>query len=118
MPFIHIKSLPLDETVDVDATIQKLSSSFAAANNIGIEHVTVTWEFFAHHAEGGEAGSDQIIVDLLVPDFNAADAIEKMLVSIAKDLSELIEVSIDNVFINARQAHTGMVFDSGEVVKW
>ena len=118
MPLIHIKSLPLDESVDIDATIQNLSSSFAAANNIGIEHVTVTWEFFSHHAKGGEVDSDQIIVDLLVLDFNSADAIEKMLVSIAKHLSQLIEVSIDSVFINARQAHAGMVFDKGEVVKW
>lgn len=118
MPLIHIKSLPLDESVDVDATIQNLLSSFAAANNIGIEHVTVTWEFFAHHAEGGEAGSDQIVVDLLMPDFNSANAIEKMLVTTASSLSEQSGIAINNIFINCQLARSGLVFDAGRIVRW
>jgi hypothetical protein len=44
--------------------------------------------------------------------------VEKMLSSIASSISKRTKVRIDNIFVNYRRAHAGMVFDAGEIVRW
>ena len=126
MPFIHIKSLPPAEPLDTAALLEQLSADFAAATGIGVEHVTATWEWLepGHYAVGGKvareqpAGSHPLLVDLLVPDFNAADDVERMLIAIADSLATRAGVARDNIFINQRDARGGRVFDAGEIVRW
>jgi phenylpyruvate tautomerase PptA (4-oxalocrotonate tautomerase family) len=126
MPFIHIKSLPLDSAVKVSAVVEGITKDFARRTGIEIEHVTATWSFFSqgHCAVAGKAADQQpenshpLLVDLLTPDFNDAAQIEKMLLVAAKSISKRAQVAINNIFINHRQAHSGMVFDDGEVVHW
>lgn len=126
MPFIHVKSLPLDKPIDISAVIEELTKDFAEETGIGLEHVTATWEYFpqGHYAVAGKAASRQpmdshpVLVDLLAPDFNTAEAVEKMLAAVASSISKRAKISIDNIFINHRQAQSGMVFDSGEIVTW
>jgi phenylpyruvate tautomerase PptA (4-oxalocrotonate tautomerase family) len=126
MPFIHVKSLPFVESFDVSAVLGGLTEDFAKGAGIGLEDVTVTWEFLApgHYAVAGKAAQDQspdshpVLVDLLAPDFNSAAAVEQMLTTVASSISKRAKVPITNIFINHRQARSGMVFDAGEIVRW
>jgi len=126
MPFIHIKSLPFETPPDVPAVITGICKEFAEANNIPVEHVHATWEFFkpGHYAKGNRAPASQpqsrhaVLVDLLTPDFNDPATVQKMLRTLANSLAVQANVSIRNIFINHRQAHSQMVFDDGDVVKW
>lgn len=126
MPFIHVKSLPFDRAFNVASVLEGLTKDFARGVSIDLEHVTATWEFLpAHHyAVAGITVSHQpenshpVLVDLLSPDFNAAEKIEKMLEVVASSISKQAKIPIDNIFINHRQAHSGRVFDAGKIVRW
>ena len=126
MPFIHIKSLPFKQSLNVDEVIVSLSRDFSAQTKIAIEHVTITWDFFqpGHYAVSGRTVNHQpkdshpILIDLLVPDFNLVDSIEQMLNIIAQSLAKQVGMPIENIFINCQYAYSSMVFDKGDVVKW
>lgn len=126
MPFIHVKSLPLDSGAASDDLVVSVVTDFAAATGIGLEHVTATWEFLrpGHYAAARSAPNHQpeashpVLVDLLSPDFNPPERIETMLHAVAESISKRAGVPLANIFINHRQAHSGMVFDGGEVVRW
>jgi phenylpyruvate tautomerase PptA (4-oxalocrotonate tautomerase family) len=126
MPFIHIKSLPLERPLDVRAVIEGLSEDFAAATGIDLEHVTVTWEFLlpGYYAAGGRSVMHQprhshpVLVDMLAPDFNAPETVETMLTAVAHSFSERTDIPVTNIFINHRAAQSGRVFDGGEIVRW
>lgn len=126
MPFIHIKSLPFEENIDMANVVNNIALDFAKSNGVALEHIYTTWEYFCagHYCKGGELAEFQpktnfpIIVDLLIPDFNEEKKIAKMLESIADSISRQLEFPKQNVFINHRQAHSGMVFDDGEIVRW
>lgn len=126
MPFIHIKSLPFAKSFDVGAVLEGLSQDFAQETGIELKHVHATWEFLEpkHYAVAGKTSDFQsnssypILVDLLAPDFNDVKAIEMMLGCVALSLSKRVRVSRSNIFINYRQAHSGMVFDAGSVERW
>lgn len=126
MPFIHVKSLPFDRTFNVTTILERLTEDFAKGTGIGLEHVTATWEFLpaGHYAVAGKSASHQtvsshpVLVDLLSPDFNPPETIEKMLEVIASSISQQAEIPVGNIFINHRQAHSGMVFDAGAIARW
>ena len=126
MPFIHVKSLPLDGSFDAKAVIEGLSEDFAKATGVGVEHVIVTWEVLppGHYAVGGKTALHQplnshpVLVDLLAPDFNSDESIEKMLSAVSSSISKRVNFPINNIFINYRQAHSAMVFDAGKIVRW
>jgi phenylpyruvate tautomerase PptA (4-oxalocrotonate tautomerase family) len=126
VPFIHIKSLPFEKPLKVTDVVEGVTKDFAKATGIGLEHVTATWEFFSpgHYAVAWKAAQYQpqsshpVLVDLLAPDFNVPAKIEQMFKSIASSISKRAKVPIDNIFINYRQAHSGMVFDAGEIFRW
>lgn len=126
MPFIHVKSLPLDSGAASDDLVVGIVADFAAATGIGLEHVTATWEFLrpGHYAAAGRApysqpeASHPVLVDLLAPDFNSPERIETMLLAVAGSIAKRAGIPLANIFINHRPAHSGMVFDSGEVVRW
>ncbi len=126
MPFIHIKSLPYRTPLDVPEVITGICRDFAHANDIALEHVHATWEFFApgHFAKGDSAprfqpeGPHSILVDLLTPDFNGIATVAKMLQTLADSIATRAKVPVRKIFINHRAAHSGMVFDDGEIVKW
>ncbi len=126
MPFIHIKSLPPAEPLDTAALLEELCADFARDTGIGIEHITATWEWLepGHYAVGGKAANEQpvgshpLLVDLLAPDFNADDDVERMLIAIADSLAARAGVAQGNIFINQRDARSGRVFDAGEIVRW
>ena len=126
MPFIHIKSMPLSPEVDIPAAIKVISNEFSTQMGIGSEHITVTWEFFEpwHYVhsneicEGQSSESHPVIVDMLAPDFHSGSKIEKMLKVVATTLSINSGIPLNNIFINYREAHSGMVFDNGDIVRW
>ena len=126
MPFIHIKSLPFEKPVDVSVIIVGISNDFAKTVGVDVEHITVTWAFIrpGHYASAGRTSlyhpddSHPVLVDLLAPDFNTQSQIETMLLATADCISKHAEVSRQNIFINYRQAHSGMVYDAGEIVRW
>lgn len=126
MPFIHIKSLPFKTPFAIKDIIENITKDFSEETGIELEHITVTWEYFIenHYAVSGKTASHQpktshpILVDLLAPDFNPPANIERMLQTIAKSIFERANIPINNIFINYRKAHSGLVFDGGEVVQW
>lgn len=126
MPFIHIKSLPFDGAFQAEEVLKGITADFAVSTGIGLELITATWEFFqpGHYAVGGNVAdshppnSHPVLVDLLAPDFNDKETVAKMLDSIAESIAKRTGVPRQNIFINHRQAHSGMVFDAGEVVRW
>ena len=126
MPFIHIRSLPFDPPLDVSAAVTAISVEFATATQIDIEHVTVGWEFLSpgHCAVAGVTAHRQrpdshpVLVAVLAPDFNDSDRVETMLRTLAASIVRVSGVLPGNVFINYREAHSGQVFDAGDVVTW
>lgn len=126
MPFIHIKSLPFDRALNVTSVLEGLAKDFAKGTGVGLEHVTATWEFLpaGHYAVAGKAESHQpenshpVLVDLLSPDFNPPEKVEKMLHVVASSISKRAKIPISNIFINHRHAYSGMVFDAGEIGRW
>ena len=46
MPFIHIKSLPFEKTMNIPCVLKSISRDFSKTTNTEISHVHVTWEFF------------------------------------------------------------------------
>ena len=126
MPFIHIKSLPFTKSVDVGAVLEGLSRDFAKETGIELKHVHATWQFLkpGHYAVAGKArgrqpkSSHPLLVDLLSPDFNDASASETMLACVASSLAKRTGIPRDNIFIDHRQARSGMVFDAGSVEHW
>jgi phenylpyruvate tautomerase PptA (4-oxalocrotonate tautomerase family) len=126
MPFIHLKSLPFSTYFDAASALEGVTRDVAKETGIGLEHVTATWDFLppGHYAVAGRAvsrqprGSHPILVEVLVPDFNSAAKVRKMLHAVASSISRRAKVPVANVFINLRQARSGMVFDAGEIVRW
>ena len=126
MPFIHIKSLPLQQALDMPAVLTSIAADFSQQLSIALNHIHVSWEFYqpGHYVKGDKSPDRQpeanfpLIVDLLTPDFNNAQTIELMLKTIASSIAEHAHFPINNIFINHRQAHAGMVFDDGEIVRW
>ena len=89
MPFIHIKSLSLDPHIHVSSVVEEITKGVARETGVGLEHITATWEYF-------QAGH----------------------YAVAESISKRAKVPITNIFINHRQAHSGMVFNTGEVETW
>jgi hypothetical protein len=126
MPFIHIRSLPLDSGLDMGAAVEGITIDFAQGTGIELEHVTATWSFLpgGHYAIAGKAAlrqpasSHPVLVDLLAPDFNDAAQIEKMLRVVAESISKRTKVAKGNIFIHHQEARSGSVFDNGTVVRW
>lgn len=126
MPFIHIKSLPMDESLDVPNVIAGIAQDFS--DNVGTElcHIHTTWEFFkpGYYAKGNKTTNIQpeshypLIVDLLTPDSDSQATIHLMLRTIAESISKRANFPVNNIFINHRQGHSGMVFDDGEIAYW
>ena len=126
MPIIHIKSLPFAKPLAMPAVISGIGHDVVEANHIPQEHVHVAWEYFrpGHFAKGDSApdlqpeGPHSVLVDLLAPDFNSRDAIGAMLRTLAQSISGRAIIPRHKIFINHRQAFSGMVFDDGDVVAW
>ena len=126
MPFIHIKSLPLGPHIPVSSVVEEITKDVAREAGVDLEHITATWEYLqaGHYAVAGKAEARQsetshpVIVDLLSPDFNGAVQIRKMLHAVAESISKRAKVPITNIFINHRQARSGMVFNAGDVETW
>jgi phenylpyruvate tautomerase PptA (4-oxalocrotonate tautomerase family) len=126
MPFIHIQSLPMPEDKDPAAALERIAGQFSRQTGIEQRHVTVTWQYFQpqHYVRGKWSGPcfdpqrHQVLVDLLVPDFNDAAAVERMMQSIASALEEILQLPQASVFIHTRHAASGMVMDVGEIVRW
>jgi hypothetical protein len=45
-PFIHIKSLLFEKSVEIKAVLVGISEEFSHETEIALEHITATWEFF------------------------------------------------------------------------
>lgn len=126
MPFIHVKSLPFKGPIDIQRVVEGVSRDFARDSGIALQHVAVTWMFFqegafavaGHAAHHQPRASHPVLVDLLAPDFNDAPMVAHMMRAAAHSISVHTGVTVANVFVNYRQAHAGMVFDSGEVIRW
>ncbi len=126
MPFIHIRSLPFEEGLDIPGILTGIARDFAGKTKIAARHVHVTWAYLepGHYARGDQAPPRQppsahpLIVDLLVPDFNDDEIIALMLKTLADSISHRAPCAKNNIFINLRRARSGCVFDEGRIESW
>lgn len=126
MPYIHIKSLPFKQAVDIGAAVETLSSDFSNDTGIAIEHITVTWDFLSpgcyafsgNAANAMETNTHPLLVHIAAPDFHTPDQREVMMRSIANALSKVAEVSVANVFVHYTPIQSGNAFDGGQVLHW
>ena len=126
MPFIQIKSLPMNESLNMPHVIAGIAQDFSDKVGTELCHIHTMWEFFqpGYYAKGSKTADVQpesnypLIVDLLTPDSNTQDTINLMLRTIAESISKRANFPVNNIFINHRQAHSAMVFDDGEIVHW
>ena len=126
MPFIHIRSLPFRTPLDVPQVLQALSQDFALATGTALEHVSATWQFLqpGYFAVAGRTAPSQpsdshpLLVTVLAPDFWPPSRIEQSLQAVAYSLGEQVPSARNNVFIHHCCAHSGQVFDGGDIVRW
>jgi phenylpyruvate tautomerase PptA (4-oxalocrotonate tautomerase family) len=126
MPVIAVRSLPLPGVADLRLLVEAISTDFAREARVEPEHVTVTWQLLpaGAYAVGGRAAETQpaeshpVLVDLLLPDFHDPGAVERMLRAIAQAVAIHARLPIANVFVCARLARPGFVFESGRTVRW
>jgi len=126
MPFIHIKSLPFESELNINQVLRTIAKEFSQKTDISLEHIHATWEYFepGHYAthdiapDVHRSETHVVIVDLLTPDFNDKKTVKQMLRCLAGSISKHAQVSINQVFINHRQAHSEHVFGDGDIVSW
>ena len=126
MPFIQIKSLPMNKSLNVPYVIAGIAQDFSEKVGTELCHIHTTWEFFqpGYYAKGNKTADIQpeshypLIVELLTPDSNTQDSNNLMLRTIAESISKRANFPVNNIFINHRQGHSGLVFDDGEIVHW
>lgn len=126
MPFIHIRSLPIAGGFDGSRAVRAVSTEFSAATEIDERHVTVTWQTLdaGHYASAGEtaatqpAASHPVLVELLAPDLNPQDRVEKMLEVVAGAVAAQAGVGVGNVFVEFRPARSRQIFEEGRLVDW
>jgi hypothetical protein len=58
------------------------------------------------------------LVTVLAPDFWPPSRIEQSLQAVAYSLGEQVPSARNNVFIHHCCAHSGQVFDGGDIVRW
>ncbi len=126
MPVIHVKSLPFANEFDPSQIVGDLCRDFATETGIGLQYVTVTWEYLpsGHYAVAGNAAALQprdshpVLVDLLTPDFHTSARVEVMLRAVAAAIAARTPVDAGNIFVNHRRAYAGGVFSDGDMVRW
>lgn len=126
MPFIHIQSLPLRGEPVYPVMVREISATFSEELGIDERHVTVTWTHFrpGHYCFGGttgdwfDPGAHQIMVRLVVPDYNEPEDVQTMLSCAVSCVSAAARIPLASVFGRATLARSGQVFDEGEIVEW
>jgi len=126
MPFIHVKSLPFEEKIDISNVIRNVAIDFSGNTDIQLCHIHTTWEYYqsGHYAKGDKISEFQpkknypIIVELFTPDSCDLKLIGIMLESIANSISKNTGFPQNNIFIRSRVAKSNTVFDDGQIVEW
>lgn len=124
MPFVHIKSRASDAPKDPARALELISADLAEDLAMDLVHFTVTWEtlpggHYAHAGSAAETGSGHpLLVDLLVPDLNPPERVGAMVRAAAEAIARRCDVPCERVFVNARYARSGMVFDEGDLARW
>lgn len=125
MPIIEIKSLYFSKSFDIPAILKRLNSAAAKALGVDTNHVWSYWEFIeAHNYAVGNETSECLreethspIVKIIAFEGKAQDAVEKLLETVARVLSEELEIDIGNIFVYYHIVTSGYVFDGGQIVK-
>ena len=106
--------------------LKHITGDFSINTRIEQEHITTTWSFYLphHYSVAGKTADHQgkeihpILVDLLIPDFHADNAVKNMLSTLATSIAKHTGVLYENIFIHVRKAEAGHVLDAGEIVEW
>jgi hypothetical protein len=112
MPFLHVRSLPLDPPFAPAEAVRAIAAAFAREVGVDVQHVTVTWQVLDAHR------GQPLLVDLVAPDFNDDERIATMLRAAAAAVADAAGVAPRDVFVDFRAARPGHVFDGGEIVRW
>ena len=124
MPVITIKSLQLDKTVNTSNILSKLTVKTAQAIGYAPEHVWAAWEFLTadNYAVGAKLSNHQTqtthspLVRILSFEGTPQATVEKMMQTVAEILAEELNIDIGNIFIEYSEAHSGQIFDGGQVI--
>jgi phenylpyruvate tautomerase PptA (4-oxalocrotonate tautomerase family) len=124
MPVITIRTLPQVQPADITSILKKVCAEAAKAINYDPRHIWATWEFLQpggyvigdHPADVQQLHTHSPIVHVLSFEGKKQEDIGQMLIAIAEVLSRELGLPKDNIFVYCTEAHSGKVFDGGEII--
>jgi len=125
LPIIHIKSLPPKKYVEISKALSNLCIRVADELGIDENKVWATWQELQpeYYVEGSKTFNEQPtsthppLVEVLGFEGKKSHEIEKILNTIAKNLSELFKVDPENIFISYKECLKGKTFSAGLILK-
>ncbi len=125
MPVISIKSLPLNKPMTIGSVLKKINMEVAKETGYEARHIWSYWQFIERHmyAVGEETAasikpqSHSPIIEITGFEGKPAELIEKMMRTVAKVISQEMEIEVSNIFITYNEVTSGRVFDGGEIIR-
>jgi phenylpyruvate tautomerase PptA (4-oxalocrotonate tautomerase family) len=124
MPVISIKSLPFEKDVNIPEILKKLNAEVANSINYSPDSIWSYWEFITpqYYAVGDKSSEKTTgsthspIIEITSFEGKSNESIETAMKTTAKVVSQALGIDIGNIFIVYKEAHSGMVFDGGNIV--
>lgn len=125
MPFIRIKSPPVEPNLEMGAVLETLCASFSSRSGIDVKHITAIWEELKPDcyvsagsiAKEGISATHPILVELFAPDLFEAQ-VPELLNSLADCLASQMRISREHIFIAYQPARSGWILDRGKLEIW
>jgi phenylpyruvate tautomerase PptA (4-oxalocrotonate tautomerase family) len=124
MPVISIKSLPLSRPMSIGAVLKKMNVEVARETGYEPRNIWSYWLFIDRHmyAVGDvtaaviEPQSHSPIIEITGFEGKSDELIENMMRTVARVISEEMQIEVSNIFITYNEVRSGRVFDGGEIV--
>ena len=125
MPKITIKTLPLDESVDIPEVLKKLGNALTDVLNICQSQLVILWEqisanqflFNGQVTDVQEKSTHHPIVEVTYVEGMPGELEKKMIHTIVRILSHELDVDPDNICVVLNTLAPGKLFVSGEFKK-
>lgn len=122
MPKITIKTLPLDESVDIPKVLKKLGNDLADTLNICQSQIVILWEqilpnqflFNGQVADVQKKSTHHPIVEITYVEGMPGELEKKIVRTIVRILSHELEVDSDNICVVLNTLKPGKLFVAGK----
>lgn len=126
MPIIHIRSLPFQPPQNISYLVTNISNAVSQTSDIDVKHITCSWSFFESErlavssvtAPVQPKSTHPIMVELVLPSSHSKEAVAEIMCTITSNLAELTNIDPNNIFVHAVFVESGMVYESGQVIRW